>query len=171
VVLEPGHRQADDAGRRRRRRILAKHAILGDYTLEVGTARTARSRPAVLRERDEPGAIDGPAEHAVSQGRINDHVVQRAETVNPSGDGTKAAAWYGLTVPAGGSAEDQIEDSIGRAHRARRREGARRHGFDVKLTDMLGKPFDALMSQRQARQTSLRGLKTSWRAPTRNSWS
>ena len=36
-------------------RILAKHAILGDYTLEVGNAPDGTApEPAVLRERDQP---------------------------------------------------------------------------------------------------------------------
>jgi hypothetical protein len=35
---------------------------------------------------------------------INDHVVHGADTVNPQREGTKAAFWYRLTVPAGGTA-------------------------------------------------------------------
>ena len=36
---------------------------------------------------------------------INDHVVSGAETINPEQRGTKAAWWYHLSVPAGGTAE------------------------------------------------------------------
>src|SRR5215470_4291828 len=36
---------------------------------------------------------------------INDHVVAGAATVNPAGHGTKAAAWYHLTVASGATAE------------------------------------------------------------------
>jgi hypothetical protein len=36
---------------------------------------------------------------------INDHVVSGAETINPEHRGTKAAWWYHLTVPPGGTAE------------------------------------------------------------------
>ena len=39
---------------------------------------------------------------------INDHVVQGAATVNPEEHGTKAALWYRLTVPAGGTAEVRL---------------------------------------------------------------
>jgi hypothetical protein len=39
---------------------------------------------------------------------INDHVVHGAATVNPEGRGTKAALWYRLQVPAGGSAELRV---------------------------------------------------------------
>ena len=39
---------------------------------------------------------------------INDHVVSGAATVNPAGEGTKAAWWYHLTVPAGGTAEIRL---------------------------------------------------------------
>ncbi len=36
---------------------------------------------------------------------IGDHVVHGSPSVNPAGTGTKAALWYALTVPAGGSRE------------------------------------------------------------------
>ena len=39
---------------------------------------------------------------------INDHVVSGLDTVNPAGEGTKAAWWYHVTVPAGGTAEIRL---------------------------------------------------------------
>jgi hypothetical protein len=39
---------------------------------------------------------------------INDHVVSGADTVNPDQQGTKAAWWYHLTVPAGGTTEVRL---------------------------------------------------------------
>src|SRR2546423_2389796 len=42
-----------------------------------------------------------PNRTAYTKDGINDHVVHGAPTVDPSGEGTKAAAWYRLEVPAG----------------------------------------------------------------------
>ena len=39
---------------------------------------------------------------------INDHVVHGARTVNPAREGTKAAAWYQVTVPPGGTATARL---------------------------------------------------------------
>ena len=39
---------------------------------------------------------------------INDHVLTGTETVNPESHGTKAAWWYHLTVPPGGTAEVRL---------------------------------------------------------------
>ncbi|MFL6138056.1 MAG: MGH1-like glycoside hydrolase domain-containing protein [Frankiaceae bacterium] len=47
------------------------------------------------------GTAEGPA---FPKDGINDHVVAGAATVRPDGTGTKAALWYRLVVPAGGTA-------------------------------------------------------------------
>ena len=73
-----------------------------------------------------------------------------AATVNESGTGTKAAPWYVLTVPAGGSAEVRVRlhrtggpgTSTGRAEATT--------GSNAKRTDLLGKAFTTLMTQREA---------------------
>jgi hypothetical protein len=49
--------------------------------------------------------IDGPR---YPKDGINDHVVNRADTVNPGQRGTKGALHYVLTVPAGGTAEIRL---------------------------------------------------------------
>ena len=50
---------------------------------------------------------------------INDHVVSGADTVNPAQRGTKAAWWYHLTVPGGGSVELRLRLSRPAADPAR----------------------------------------------------
>ena len=67
-------------------RILAKHAILGDYTLEVGDGPDGTvPDPAVLRERNERGSLRGrAADHPVPEGRHQrPRRASDADTVNP----------------------------------------------------------------------------------------
>src|SRR5207342_3211780 len=61
---------------------------------------------------------------------INDHVVAGADTVNPAGTGTKAAAWYRLTVPAGGgrTAPDALGTAFERTMRRREAEADEFYG-------------------------------------------
>ena len=87
--------------------VLAAHHELGDYTLDIGPAPDG-TRPRLLFCENETNLarIDGvPSTTPYPKDGINDHVVAGAATVNPAGTGTKAAAWYQLTVPAGGTAE------------------------------------------------------------------
>ena len=65
-------------------------------------------------ETNRPRIEDAPALTPFPKDGINDHVVSGAPTVNPDLTGTKAAAWYQVTVPAGGSAELRL-----RLHRDR----------------------------------------------------
>jgi hypothetical protein len=69
---------------------------------------------------------------------INDHVVSGAATVNPLGEGTKAAFWYTATVEPGQTVEFRL--------RLRPVAGARRRS----ATTLLGKEFDEVMGLRQA---------------------
>ena len=87
--------------------VLASHAELGDYVLEMGPAPDGSAATLLFCENETNLArIDGsPSVTPYPKDGINDHVVDGAATVNPAGTGTKAAAWYQLTVPAGGSAE------------------------------------------------------------------
>ncbi|MFL5799048.1 MAG: MGH1-like glycoside hydrolase domain-containing protein [Actinomycetota bacterium] len=62
---------------------------------------------------------------------IGDHVVHGADTVNPAGEGTKAALHYELTIPGGGTAEVRL--------RLAQRESA----FD------LSGEFDRVMRERE----------------------
>ncbi len=135
--------------------IQATHADLGDYTLEVGSAPDG-SRPKLLFCENETNLarIDGvPSLTPYPKDGINDHVVSGAPTVNPEGAGTKAAAWYQVTVPAGGSAELRL-----RLHRTGKAGSALRNAGDaaivpqpeVKEANPLGTSFAALMRRREA---------------------
>jgi hypothetical protein len=87
--------------------IRATHPDLGDYELHVGDAPDG-ARPELLFCENETNFARlygvAPATPWPKDG-INDHVVAGAATVNPLQTGTKAAALYRLTVPAGGSTE------------------------------------------------------------------
>jgi hypothetical protein len=62
------------------------------------------ARVPVLRERDEHPALYGSKDNGPVQGRINDYVVHgKRGAVSSEGKGTKAAAHYKLTIPAGES--------------------------------------------------------------------
>ena len=76
---------------------------------------------AVLRERDQRarGSSARAATTPYPKDGINDHVVGGAATVNPAGTGTKAAAWYRLTVRPGETAEIRGSGSRPRAPGAR----------------------------------------------------
>ncbi len=116
--------------------ILADHRDLGGYTLDIGPAPDG-SRPTVLFCENETNLerIDGtPSVTPYPKDGINDHVISGTPTVDPTGSGTKAAAWYQLTVPPGGSAEIRVR--------------LRKSGTEVK--DPLGSAFATLMDQRLA---------------------
>ena len=59
-------------------------------------------------ETNNPRIFNGPRLTAFPKDGINDHVVSGAATVNPARRGTKAAWWYRLSVPAGGTAEIRL---------------------------------------------------------------
>ena len=70
-------------------------------TLEVGPAPDGSRPPLLFCENETNRArIDGvPSLTPFPKDGINDHVVSGASTVNPAETGTKAAAWYQVTVP------------------------------------------------------------------------
>ena len=121
--------------------VLATHAELGDYVLEVGPGPDGAPPPLLFCENETNLArIDGvPSVAPYPKDGINDHVIAGAATVNPDGVGTKAAPWYRVTVPAGGSAELRL-----RLHKT---TGT---GHAVSAPDLLGPAFAAVMAQRQA---------------------
>jgi hypothetical protein len=88
-------------------RLVAEHAALGRYLLEPASGPDG-TRPRLLFCDNETnsrrlwGTSDGPP---FPRDGINDHVVDGAPTVNPEGEGTKAAAWYRLEVGPGETAE------------------------------------------------------------------
>ncbi len=122
--------------------VLAAHHELGDYILEVGPAPDG-TRPRLLFCENETNLarIDGvPSTTPYPKDGINDHVVGGAATVNPAGTGTKAAAWYQLTVPAGGSAELRVRlHQTGTSGTAKARDG-----------DLFAKSYTTLLRTREA---------------------
>jgi hypothetical protein len=117
--------------------IRASHAELGELELDVGPDPDGR-QPALLACENETNVarlFGAPPTTPWPKDGINDHVVAGASTVNPDGTGTKAAAWYRLTVPAGGRAELRL----------RLRPGATGNGQDP-----LGSDFAETMSRREA---------------------
>jgi hypothetical protein len=90
--------------------IEATHPELGAHTIHVGAAPDGTRPELLFCDNDTNtqrlfGATGGPR---YPKDGINDHVVSGADTVNPAGEGTKAAAWYRLTVPAGATAEVRL---------------------------------------------------------------
>ena len=89
--------------------IAVEHSRLGGYRLEA--APIDGIAPEALfcdNETNNPRIFGAPAVTEFPKDGINDHVVNGAATVNPALRGTKAAWWYRVTVPAGGSAEVRL---------------------------------------------------------------
>ena len=92
-------------------RIHASHPELGDYELHVGAGPGRRRSRSCCSARTRPtrrGSTAPAATTPYPKDGINDHVVTGADTVNPAGTGTKAAAWYRLTVEPGATAEIRL---------------------------------------------------------------
>ena len=90
--------------------IRASHPALGDYELHVGAGPDGAA-PELLfceNETNAPRVYGAEATTAWPKDGINDHVVNGAATVNPAQTGTKAAAWYRLTVAPGATAEIRL---------------------------------------------------------------
>ena len=92
-------------------RLVAEHQRLGRLVLTgdraAGVAADAGAVPAPLacdNETNTERLWQLPGRSRYPKDGINDHVVHGAQTVNPDGTGTKAALYYVLRVPAGGSA-------------------------------------------------------------------
>ena len=124
--------------------VLARHAQVGEYSLHVGGDPDG-DQPELLfceNESNVPRLDGAPAVTPYPKDGINDHVVGGAATVNPDRTGTKAAAWYRLIVPAGGSAEVRLRLRPTSAPRAGRSKGT--------PDGTLGRSFDVTMRRRQA---------------------
>jgi len=87
--------------------IVARHAGLGEYRLSAEPPSGAPAPQALFCENEtNRGLLFGEEQTTpYPKDGINDHVVERAATVNPEQLGTKAAWWYTLEVPAGGKVE------------------------------------------------------------------
>ena len=121
--------------------IRTSHPDLGTYELSVGPGPEG-SRPDLLFCENETNVarIYGTAARTpYPKDGINDHVVSGSATVNPEQSGTKAAAWYRVTVPAGGSAELRL----------RLTPIAKGAPLAPRAPDRLGDEFTATMRRRE----------------------
>jgi hypothetical protein len=128
------------------RAILASHRQLGDYTLVAGDAPDG-ARPELLfcdNETNSARIYGAPGGPAYPKDGINDHVVAGAATVNPARTGTKGAAWYRITVPAGGTAEVRLR------LRASGPPAATVAELGPAEPDPLGEAFAGIMREREA---------------------
>ncbi|MFO0845851.1 MAG: hypothetical protein U0797_26290 [Gemmataceae bacterium] len=84
------------------RAVAASHEGLGEYALNFD------GRPELLFCENDTNAahvFDVPGAEGYFKDAFHEHIVAgRAEAVNPQRQGTKAAAWYRLTLPPGGEA-------------------------------------------------------------------
>ena len=99
---------------------VADHRLAG-YRLEAAPGPDGEPPQAVFCDNETNTArlYDAPPVTAYPKDGINDHVISGAATVNPAGEGTKAAWWYHLTVPAGATAEIRL-----RLHKPQARDAA-----------------------------------------------
>ncbi|HEY6569260.1 MAG TPA: hypothetical protein VIZ22_03175 [Candidatus Limnocylindrales bacterium] len=124
--------------------ILATHPVLGTYEVHVGP-RPDGGQPDLLfceNETNAPRIFGQPATTPWPKDGINDHVIGGAETVNPDGSGSKAAAWYRLTVEPGATAEIRLRLRPRPPEIAPREEGG--------AIDLLGPSFTELLATREA---------------------
>jgi hypothetical protein len=90
--------------------VVVDHPRLGGYRLEAAPAPDGTPPRALFcdNETNTRRLFGAEPITAYPKDGINDHVVAGAATVNPAGTGTKAAWWYHLTVPGGGTAEVRL---------------------------------------------------------------
>ena len=90
--------------------IAVDHPRLGGYRLDAAPTADGVEPVAVFcdNETNTERLFGSASVSAYPKDGINDHVVSGAPTVNPDRGGTKAAWWYRLTVPAGGTAEVRL---------------------------------------------------------------
>jgi hypothetical protein len=87
--------------------VVADHHILGTFALSVGSGPDG-ARPELLfceNETNFARVFGAPGTTRYPKDGIGDHVLHGAATVNSGLEGTKAAAWYRLAIPAGQAAE------------------------------------------------------------------
>jgi hypothetical protein len=90
--------------------IAIDHPFLGDLELVAGKAPDGSDPVALFCENETNlQRLYGVAPTTpYPKDGINDHVISRAETVNPARRGTKAAYWYQLAVAPGATAEVRL---------------------------------------------------------------
>jgi hypothetical protein len=88
-------------------RVEAERALLETYALEAGPGPDGR-RPEWLvcdNETNAARVFGAPDSPPFPKDGIDDHVLRGATSVNPAGEGTKAAAWYRVTAGPGETVE------------------------------------------------------------------
>jgi hypothetical protein len=102
--------------------VVVDHPLLAGYRLDAAPGPDGTPPQALFcdNETNVPRLYGGAPLTEFPKDGINDHVVSGADTVNPSQHGTKAALWYQLTVPAGGTRQVRL-----RLHLPSAAEGAR----------------------------------------------
>ena len=90
--------------------IAVEHPRLSGYRLDAAPTggRRGRRRCSATTRRTRPDCSGRLRSPPIPKDGINDHVVSGADTVNPQQRGTKAAWWYRVTVPGGGTAEMRL---------------------------------------------------------------
>ena len=120
--------------------IVADHPRLGDYHLDAAPSPNGQMPTPLFcnNETNAPRVFGSDAETLTDYPKdgINDHIVGGAPTVNPSGQGTKAAWSYVLDVAPGETQEIRL-----RLWSPGSSQGSHR--------DWSGEPFEALMAQRE----------------------
>ena len=116
--------------------IVAEHPELGTYHLDLG--RGPQGPPTVLccdNETNTARLFGSNVTPMYPKDGIGDHIIHGAATVNPEGVGTKAAAWYQVTLEPGATSEIRL-----RLHQT---------GADGSDGNALGPAFDAEHAKRQ----------------------
>ena len=143
--------------------IHASHPALGDYELHLGAGPDGAA-PELLfceNETNAPRVYGAEATTAWPKDGINDHVVSGAATVNPAQTGTKAAAWYRLTVAPGATAEIRL--------RLRSRPPAA--PGEPRETSLLDESFATIMALRKAEADEFYAGLSRRAPPTTRRWS
>jgi hypothetical protein len=93
-----------------RESVVVDHPRLSGYRLQAGPAADGTGPEALFcdNETNVPRLYGGAALTEFPKDGINDHVITGADTVNPSRQGTKAAFWYEITVPAGATTQIRL---------------------------------------------------------------
>ncbi|HEY5142370.1 MAG TPA: hypothetical protein VII98_02600 [Solirubrobacteraceae bacterium] len=126
----------------------ARHERLGSYRLEAMAGPDGTPPKALFCENvTNTARLFGAAPLTpYPKDGINDHVVAGAATVNPDEQGTKAAWWYQVTVPAGGTAELRLRLRSAPAAGAAKRPKRAAKADPTRWTDA----FDLVLREREA---------------------
>jgi hypothetical protein len=95
--------------------LVARHETLGSMSLTYDTAQASVTPLFCDNETNTQRLYGEAGRSAYPKDGINDHVVSAAQTVNPAGQGTKAAIWHQLTVGPGETAQVRVRLCAGDA--------------------------------------------------------